>query len=449
MITEVVMPQMGADMKEGTVLRWLKQEGSEVERGEIIAEIETDKANIEIEAFGGGIFRKAIAMEGDVVPVGTVIAVIGAPDDDISKYESGAVISGASPAYEAPATTQAAAPSSEPVPSTTEAPSQPPPTTVPSKQPAPAAPQAGTAVAEPASDERLRVTPVARRIATERGIDLRMLRGSGPDGRILRRDVEAAEAVPVAAAPRTATTPPATYAPAPRGVAGQDSVQDITPSRMRATIARRTQQSKQQVPHYYLGMSIDMTEALALRKQLNETLGDQAKISINDVVVLATARALAQHPKLNAYWVDDHVQLHSQINIGIAVAMDDGLVAPAVMDVGNKGLLQISAEARDVAARARSGNLTPEEYSAATFNISNGGVFGIDEIIPIITQPQVGVLGVGAANETPVARDGEVVVRSMMYVSLAADHRATDGADGAKFLQTLKRLLEQPGLMLL
>jgi pyruvate dehydrogenase E2 component (dihydrolipoamide acetyltransferase) len=218
---------------------------------------------------------------------------------------------------------------------------------------------------------------------------------------------------------------------------------------MRATIARRTQQSKQEVPHYYLGMSIDMTEAIALRTQLNETLGEQGKVSINDIVVLATARALAQHPKLNAYWLDDHVQLHSQINIGIAVAMDDGLVAPAIMDVGNKGLLQISQEARDVAARARSGNLSAEEYTAATFNISNGGVFGIDEIIPIITQPQVGVLGVGVATETPVVRDGEIVVRSMMYVSLAADHRATDGADGAKFLQTLKRLLEQPPLMLL
>jgi pyruvate dehydrogenase E2 component (dihydrolipoamide acetyltransferase) len=279
-----------------------------------------------------------------------------------------------------------------------------------------------------------------------------MLKGSGPDGRILRRDVEAAEARPAAAPALQAAAAPssaAAYAPPPRGVAGQDSVQDITPSRMRATIARRTQQAKQQVPHYYLGISIDMTEAIALRKQLNETLGDQGKVSINDIVVLATARALTQHPKLNAYWVDDHLQLHSQVNIGIAVAMDDGLVAPAIMDVGNKGLLQISKEAHDVASRARSGNLSPEEYSAATFNISNGGVFGIDEIIPIITQPHVGVLGVGAANETPVVRDGEIVVRSIMYASLSADHRATDGADGAKFLQTVKRLLEQPALMLL
>jgi pyruvate dehydrogenase E2 component (dihydrolipoamide acetyltransferase) len=443
---------MGADMREGTVIRWLKPEGSDVARGEIIAEIETDKANIEIEAFGAGVFRKQIHKEGDVVPVGTIIAVIAAPDDDISKYEGGG---GAAPAAPAPAETaaqpaitEAAAP---PEPKQTggapvAAPAAP---QAPAQQPAAAAAQASAAVAEPAG--RLRVSPLARKIAEEKGLDLRSIRGSGPDGRIIRRDVEnatpapAAVAAPVGAAPATRPSAPA-YVP-PARTPGQDLIEDLTPSRMRQTIARRTQQSKQEVPHYYLAITVDMTEAIALLDKLNEKR--EPKITINDMIVLATSRTLAQHPKFNAYWVEDHVQLHSQINIGIAVAMDDGLVAPAIMDTYNKGLAQISLEARDVAVRARSGNLRPEEYTAATFNISNGGVFGITEIAPIITQPQVGVIGIGAAVETPVVRDGEVVIRSIMHVTLSADHRATDGADGARFLQTLRSNLEQPGLMLL
>lgn len=436
MITEVVMPQMGADMKEGTVIRWLKAEGAEVNRGEIIAEIETDKANIEIEAFGGGVFRKQIAREGDVVPVGTVIAVIAAPEDDISRYE-GATATSAAPGP---------APAAEPSAPKTEEPA-------PAVEAAPAASRPGTEAAE-RPEGRLRVSPVARKIATDKGLDLSTVRGSGPDGRILRRDVEAAEAAPrpvegAAAATAPAAPKPAEFVPAARPSSDENVVSDLASSRMRLTIARRTQQAKQEVPHYYLGVHIDMTEAIALQESLNKSLGDQGRITINDLVILATARSLTQHPKFNAYWVDDHVQTHTQVNIGIAVAMDDGLVAPAVMDVNSKGLLQISQEARDVARRARSGNLRPEEYTAATFSISNAGVFGIEEIAPIITQPQVGVIGVGAAKPTPAVHDGEIGVRAMMHVTLAADHRATDGADGARLLQTLRRILEQPGLMLL
>jgi pyruvate dehydrogenase E2 component (dihydrolipoamide acetyltransferase) len=446
-ITEVVMPQMGADMKEGTVIRWLKPEGSDVDRGEIIAEIETDKANIEIEAFGAGVFRKQIHKEGDVVPVGEVIAVIAAPDDDISKYEAGAASSASAapekaPEAAAPATTEAAAP---PEPKQTGGIAA---QTAPPQQAPAAQPSAPAATAEP--DGRLRASPVAKKIAEDKGLDLRTIRGTGPDGRIVRRDVE--NATPAVAPMAAAATAPAArpsvpaYIP-PARTPGQDLVEDLTPSRMRSTIARRTQQSKQEVPHYYLGITVDMTESIALLDSLNEKR--EPKITINDIIVLATSRTLAQHPKFNAFWVDEHVQLHSQINIGIAVAMDDGLVAPAIMDTYNKGLAQLSLEARDVAVRARSGNLRPEEYTAATFNISNGGVFGITEIAPIITQPQVGVIGIGAAVDTPVVRDGAVGIRSIMHVTLAADHRATDGADGARFLQTLRQNLEQPGLMLL
>ncbi|MPZ48325.1 MAG: dihydrolipoamide acetyltransferase [Dehalococcoidia bacterium] len=435
MITEVVMPQMGADMKEGTIINWRKAEGDEVNRGEIIAEIETDKANIEIEAFGAGVFRKAIHKDGETVPVGTIIAVIAAPSDDIAKYEGG----GAAPAPAAEA--QAPAPESAP------APSAPAPEPV-GAAPVPSAPPATTAAqAAPAAparaDGRLRASPVARRMAEEFGIDLATVNGTGPDGRIVRRDVEAARtAAPAQAATATATMTRA----APAGV---DEIENIPLSRMRQTIARRTQESKQNVPHYYLGADIDMTELMALRSSVNKALGDRGRISVNDIVILATARTLVQHPKFNAFWAEDHIERHSQVNVGIAVALDDGLVAPAVIDTANKGLEQISIEARDVAQRARSGSLKPEEYTAATFNVSNVGGFGIDTISAIITQPQVGVLGVGAVKETPVIRDGQVVVRQMMNVILSADHRATDGADGARFLQTLRQLLESPGMMLL
>jgi pyruvate dehydrogenase E2 component (dihydrolipoamide acetyltransferase) len=447
-VTEVVMPQMGADMKEGTVIRWLKAEGTEVNRGEIIAEIETDKANIEIEAFGAGVFRKQIAKEGDVVPVGTVIAVIAGADEDISKYEGGNGAAAAQKAPEAaqPAITEAAAP---PEPKQTGG--TPVETAPPQREPAPAAQAtpSATAVAEP--EARLRVSPVAKKIAEEKGLDLRTIQGSGPDGRIVRRDVENAQPAPAAAAaPAPAAAAAAASAPAyipPARAPGVDTIEEIAPTRMRSAIARATQSSKQQVPHYYLAITIDMTEAIALLDRLNEKR--DPKITINDIIILATSRTLAQHPKFNAYWQDDKIQRHSQVNIGIAVAMDDGLVAPAIMDTYSKGLAQISLEARDVARRARAGNLRPEEFTAATFNISNGGVFGITEIAPIITQPQVGVIGVGAAVDTPVVRDGEVVIRSIMHVTLAADHRATDGADGARFLQTLRQNLEQPGLMLL
>jgi pyruvate dehydrogenase E2 component (dihydrolipoyllysine-residue acetyltransferase) len=444
MISEVVMPQMGADMKEGTILKWIKNEGDQVARGEIIAEIETDKANVEIEAFDGGVFRKAVHQEGEVVPVGTIIAVIAGPEDDISQYTSAAppAAEPASPQTGAATETQAAAPSSAPEPST--------PVSQPPQAPARSALASAPAIAAPPSDGRMRASPVARRLAEEMGVDLATVKGSGPDGRILRRDVETApRATAPAAAPAGApVAAPAApiFRPAPLG---EDVVEDVPLNRIRQAVARRTQESKQQAPHYYLGAEVDMTEAAALRVSLNKSLGDEGRLTLNDIIILATAKALVQHPKFNAFWVQDHVQRHSRVNIGIAVAMEDGLVAPAIIDVANKGLLQISREARDVASRARSGNLTPDEYTAGTFNISNIGGYGIEEIIAIITPPQVGVLSVGIAKEKPVVRDGEIVVRNVMMAYLAADHRATDGADGARFLATVRQYLENPGMLLL
>lgn len=451
-VSEVVMPSMGADMREGTILRWRKNEGDQVERGEIIAEIETDKANVEIEAFGSGVFRKQIGREGDTVPVGTVIAVIAAPDDDISKYGAAAPSAAASEPPKTEATsssagseTQAQAPSERvtatsiapqppeggPAPSAVTAPPPPP-----SQDPAPSSQPAST-------DGRLRASPVARRLAEEHGIDLHGVQGTGPDGRIVKRDVEAARNAPKAQ--------PSTLAPTftPMAPIGEDRVEDLPMSRIRQTIARRMQQAKQQVPHYYLQIDVDMTEALAMRQQLNKSLGKAGKISVNDVIIYATAKALQKHPKFNALWVEDHVQTHSQVNIGIAVALDDGLVVAAILDVAHKGLQQISHETRDVATRAKSGALRAEEYTNATFNISNLGGFGVDVLTAIITPPQVAVLGIGAAREQAVVRDGEIVPRSIMSVVLSADHRASDGADGARFLATLRSYLETPTSMML
>jgi len=217
---------------------------------------------------------------------------------------------------------------------------------------------------------------------------------------------------------------------------------------MREAIARRMQQSKQTAPHYYLTDAVDMTEAMGTRAQINEALGDAGRVSVNDVILLATARALLKHPRFNAYWLEDHLQLHSQVNIGIAVALDDGLVVPALIDCAHKGLEQIASEARDLAERARGGSLSPEEYSAATFTVSNLGAFGVDVLVPIINPPQVAILGVGAVREQPAVRDGQVVARQMMAVVLAGDHRATDGAEGARFLATLRQYLEVPALLL-
>ncbi|MPZ13643.1 MAG: hypothetical protein GEU73_04345 [Chloroflexi bacterium] len=410
MISEVIMPQMGADMKEGTILRWLKAEGDQVTRGEAVAEIETDKANVEIEAFESGVLRSIVAHEGQSVPVGNVIAVVASPDEDISRYEAPAA---APPAARGEGTVEQAVPA-----------------------PTPSAPQTPEPPRPARQDERLRASPVARRLAEEAGIDLASVHGTGPDGRIVKRDIEAARGAELSARGEG------------RAPTEEDTVQNVPLTRMRETIARRMQQSKQTAPHYYLSDQVDMTEALRMRVQVNEALGDAGRVSVNDVILLATARTLLRHPRFNAHWREDSLELHSQINLGLAVALDEGLVVPAIVDCGRKGLAQIAGEARDVAERARHGSLSAEEFAASTFTISNLGAFGIETLVPIINPPQVGILGIGAVREKPVVRGGEVVARHMMSVVLAGDHRATDGAEGARFLATLRQLLETPSLLL-
>ncbi|MEX2246456.1 MAG: dihydrolipoamide acetyltransferase family protein [Dehalococcoidia bacterium] len=424
MISEVVMPQMGADMTEGTVLRWLKYEGDPVTRGEIIAEIETDKANVEIEAFESGVFRKVLAAEGDVVKVGEVIAVIAAADDDISQYAEGAATPKAAPASNGHATRTASAPAVETA------------AVRPIEASAPALPVEASA---PAREGRVRASPLARRIAEERGVDLRQLRGTGPDGRIVKRDVEAAVAPP----PPPVVPTAAPYAPPTPEAA------PVAMSRMRQTIARRMSQSKREAPHYYLLMDIDMTEAAAFRAQINATQTDDVRVSVNDLIVRACALALQLHPMFNTTITGDEVTRHGVQNVCIGIALDEGLIAPAILDAGRKTLLQIAADAKDLAARAKGGALRPEEITGGTFTISNLGAYGVETLVAIIQPPQTAILGVGAVAPQPAVRDGEVVVRQIMEVALSADHRVTDGAQGAQLLGDIKRLLEQPLLLIL
>jgi len=400
MISEVVMPQMGADMQEGTILRWLKREGDTVRRGEIIAEIETDKANVEIEAYESGTLRRILLPEGATVPVGQIIAVIAAPEDDISQYEAAAAVAAPKPA----------APPPERAVAVTEAP--------------------------PAEAGRIRASPAARRLAEELGVDLSRVQGTGPDGRILRGDIEAA-AKALEAAPAAPAAPPATApAEAPASPPGV--------SRMRQAIARRMTQSKREAPHYYLTMDIDMTEAERLRRQLNEAAEGEVHISVNDVIVKAVAKALQRHPIFNSWFVDGQVQQQQALNIGVAVALEEGLIAPAILDCGRKSLAEIARASRDVAERARSGVLKADEYTGATFTVSNLGMYEVETLIAIIPPPQTAILGVGVVGKVPAVEDGEIVVRERMKVALSADHRVTDGALGARFLADIRNFLENP-----
>ncbi|HLZ72134.1 MAG TPA: dihydrolipoamide acetyltransferase family protein [Dehalococcoidia bacterium] len=508
MATEVIMPQMGADMQEGTLLRWLKQPGEHVARGEIIAEIETDKANVEIESFIDGVLSRTLAAEGQVVPVGEVIALIEA---------------GADAAVSAPSA--AAPPAPEPVLAAAGGAVEPPPVAA----PVPAANGAGggeqvrepvaAGAAPPASDrgelrtppdgsqiagpgQRLRVSPVARNIAEELGVDLRSLQGSGPEGRIMRKDVEraAAQGQPAAASAATAAPaaqpaggvatierPAAAPSPAPAEpvvprrweqpaepaatpVSTQPAAAQAAPppaprpaapaapqrpaaapaagvqpfSKMRQAIARRMAQSKREAPHYYVTAEIDMTEAMAFRAQLNQAAPEGLRVSVNDLIVKACAETLKRYTPFNAAYGDDGLHLNERINVCIGVALPDGLIAPALLDVGVKSLGTIAAEAHDLAERARSGMMRPAELNDGTFTISNLGMYGIETLIPIIQPPQAAILGVGAVEDKPAVREGQIVIRKLMMVALAADHRVTDGAQGGEFLRDLKELLEHP-----
>lgn len=390
MAITVVMPQMGYDMREGKVVKWLKREGETVRRGEPLAEIETDKAVVEMPASGEGVVRKILVGEGVTVPVGKVIAIIGTAD--------------------------------EPLPEVAEAP---PPAPAPAPAPAPSPPAEG-----------VRASPLARRLAEELGVDLRQVQGTGPGGRITEADVRrAAEA---------AKAPPPPPAPAPAEV---PAAEEVALSKMRQAIARLTTRAKQETPHFYVSAEIDMTEALALRQQVNKALEPQGiRVSINDMLVRACALALGEFPVFNASYQDGKLRLHKAIHIGIAISLegDQGLIVPALLDCAHKSLADIARASKDLVERANRGHLTPEEYGGATFSISNLGMYDVDSFIAIIHPPQAAVLAVGSVRPRPVVRDGQVVVRQMMTATLSVDHRVADGAQAARFLGRIKALLETP-----
>jgi pyruvate dehydrogenase E2 component (dihydrolipoamide acetyltransferase) len=466
MAIPIEMPKLSDTMEEGVLSAWLIDEGEEVSAGDVLAQVETDKATMDLEAFDEGVLLKKVIDEGDAVPIGQLIAVIGEPGEDISDLldDEG----GGDGVAEAPGDTDPEAPAApdEPVP---EAPG--------SKEAAPEAPEPSPEpepVEEPAGDgqlrdrtpepvpagtdaegRRIKASPLARRIAQEHGVELAGVEGSGPEGRIVRRDVEA-RIEEGERAPEPAPEPaPAPSAEAPSYEMPEDEApyetEDI--SQMRKTIARRLAESKYSSPHFYLTVDIDVEKAVALRADLNELAEEQdrAKISFNDLITKACALSLREHPFVNASYLPDEgeIRKYNRIHIGIAVAIDEGLITPVVRDADQKGLAQIAKETRELAERARTRELEPEEFEGATFTTSNLGMFGVEEFTAIINPPNSAILAIGEIRETPVVEDGEVVPGTRMKVTLSCDHRVVDGAIGAQFLASVRSYLEEPMNLLL
>ena len=413
--TTIVMPQMGYDMREGTVVRWRKQEGEDVSRGEVIAEIETDKATVEMEAYSTGVLGRIVVEEGRTVPVGELIAVITDPGESIPSVEELTGRPGS--AGEAP-----------PVEATQSAVPAPAPTTAPQDVPVAATPAP--------ADGEVRATPIARRLAREKGLNLAQITGTGPGGRITEADVLGYEQQAKTAAP-----------PAQAAVSAPGGRVEL--SRMRRAIARVTVQSKREAPHFYITSEIDMSEAMAFRRQVNDALQDGTRVSVNDLVIRAATMTLEKFPSFNASFQDDYIQLHSEINIGFAVAMEDGLIVPVLGNCGGKSLAEVAKASSDLIERAQGGTLRAEEYTGSTFSISNMGMFDVDSFAAIIFPPNAAVLAVATVKEQPVVRDGQVAIAQIMKATISVDHRVADGAEGAQFLMELKRHLEHPVSLLL
>jgi pyruvate dehydrogenase E2 component (dihydrolipoyllysine-residue acetyltransferase) len=447
MATKVTMEALSPTMEEGRLVKWLKNEGDPVAKGDVLAEVETDKAVMELTARGDGVLRARLAAEGDTRPVGELLAIIGAPDENIDALVKKAPASAvtpsepSSPPNEVPSTSRAAPAPAVTMPAST---AQAPAAAQAPQAPAPAAPV--TSAAPPASPAagngggRARSSPLARRLASERGLDLGQLHGSGPGGRVIRRDIEAAAAAP---APAAAVAPAARPAPsAPRTAAAGD-FEDIPLTQIRKTIARRLAESIGPVPTFYLTADFDLTSVRELRTRMI-ALGDEFKVSYNDILLKAIATALSQHPEVNAHWLGDSIRRHHRVHLGMAVAVEDGLITPIIADADRKRISEIARESRELAKRARERKLAPEEYTGATATVSNLGMFGIDEFTAIINPPEVAIFAVGAVADVPVVVDGALAVRTRVRITMSCDHRAVDGATGARFMQTLRRLIENP-----
>lgn len=416
-MTEILMPRLSDTMEEGVISSWQKQPGDEVAVGDVIVDIETDKAVMEYEAYEAGVLEKILVKEGDSAAIGAPIAVI-------------APVGGAKPAA-------ASEPAAEPA---AEAEPEPEPAAEPAAAPAAPAP-----APRPPGASRPPSSPLARRLARDHGIDLATLTGSGPGGRIVRADIEAAIRTG-ASAPAPAAPAPAVQVPPVQGRADDPDVEAVPLNRFRKVAAKRLGQSKREAPHFYLNREVDAEALLAFRATLNEALAP-AKVSVNDLVVKAAATALREHPAVNVSYTEENLLFHKRIHVGVAVAVEDGLVVPVVRDADRKSVSEIGREARELAGKAREGKLSAQEMSGGTFSVSNLGMFGVDSFSAVINPPEAAILAVGAVRDEPVVRDGQVVPGKRMAVTLSVDHRATDGATAAKFLARLAELLQNPLLI--
>ncbi|MHB1158956.1 MAG: dihydrolipoamide acetyltransferase family protein [Chloroflexota bacterium] len=454
--TTVVMPKMGYDMIQGKIVHWLKREGDQVQKGEPIAEIETEKVNIQIEAFASGTLLKLLVQEGDTVPVGQPIAEIGQPGEKPSEVPPSEIL----PQHEVGAGEGAEA---APVEVTGEAPAM---------EAAPARP-----APETPEEERVKVSPVARRLAEEQGVELNQVPGTGPGGRITKEDVErflteaarrrrepekAAPTRPAAAAERPAPPPerptapaqPTAAAPAPAEAAPVVPpegvpVRTVQLSRMGQAIARHMAESKRSIPHFYTTVEIDMERVATLREELNQAMAEEERLSFNDFIMKATAMALTKFPLLNSYYTEGQRNLYQQINLGMAIAVEDGLIAPVIRECDRKPLFQIARESRELVARTRKGTLRQEDYTGGTFTVTNMGMLGVEEFAAIINPPQAAILAVGTVALRPVVLEGVLTVSNTVKATLSADHRVVNGADAARYLGELRRLLESPARLLL
>ena len=417
MATKVMMEALSPTMEEGRLVKWVKNVGDAVKSGDTIGEVETDKAIMELVARGDGILRAQLVPEGTTATVGAVIGVIAAADEDIAALTGGSAPAPAAAAAEAPA---AGAPTA-------------------------AAPVAAPVAEAAAPSGPVRSSPLARRMAAEKGVNIGTIHGSGPGGRVIRRDIEGATASPAPVAASSAAAAVPTPVAAAMQIDGE--FKDVALTQMRKTIARRLSESIGPVPTFYLTSEIDMTKVGQLREQMVAN-GDQYKVSVNDIIIKAVAIALTRHPECNAHWMGDSIRYFSAAHVGMAVATDDGLIVPVIRDAQRKGLGQIGKEARELAKKARERKLQPAEFTGGTFSVSNLGMFGIDQFTAIINPPEAAILAVGATETKPVWENGQFVPRQRMRVTLSCDHRVIDGAVGAKFLQTLRGLLEAPLMML-
>ncbi|OGO24721.1 MAG: hypothetical protein A2Y54_03555 [Chloroflexi bacterium RBG_16_51_16] len=428
MAETVSMPKLGFDMQEGTLVRWVKNEGEQINKGDVLAEIETDKATVEVESSASGTVRKLLVGPGSVVPIGSPIAIVGSPDETITQ-----------PAIPPSVKKKKTAAKSEDV--------------TPSKkpeviQPEPALVLKSAVAAEqvPAGSETVKASPVAKRLASEKNLDLGRVQGSGPGGRIVRKDVEAVLAGGIGL--RSAAGVPSFIG---RGAQQIEARQDETLklSKLRQIIARRMTESKVSVPHFYVTHEYRMEALLTQRKQMNEELEEGDKISVNDFIVKAAALTLREYPNLNASFAGDQVIRHGSINIGVAVAVENGLLTVVCQNSDQKPVWQIASELQEMVGRARAGKVKPEDIEGSTFSVSNLGMYDVENFSAILNPPEAGILAVGSAREVPVVKDGSLQVGWRMKATISVDHRVSDGAEGARFMQSLAKFIEQPWRLLL